>query len=388
MVNSRVKSFDHRGFRRSDWGPVLGRGFWPYLTLAMLLLSGFSTLAQPPNALQSGVPPQGLASAAGAAETAGGQAPDPQTAGSISGMVVDRSGAVIVGARVRLSRENQTLEAVSDSDGRFAFTDVAPGLFHLTTSSEGFATQSYSGTLQSGENCVVAPIALEVAAASTEVQVAMSRTEVAEAEIKDEEKQRILGFVPNFYVTYDPAAVPLRPKQKFELAWKSSIDPVSFGLTAAIAGVEQATGAFSGYGQGAQGYAKRFGAGYADLVIGTFIGGAALPSLFKQDPRYFYKGTGSKRSRVFYAIAMSVVCKGDNGHWQANYSGILGGLAAGGISNLYYPETDRNGVAFTFENALIGIGTSAAANILQEFVIRKLTPHAPSYTPPANPNGR
>jgi hypothetical protein len=84
---------------------------------------------------------------------------------------------------------------------------------------------------------------------------------------------------------------------------------------------------------------------------------------------------------------MSVVCKGDNGHWQANYSAIMGGLAAGGLSNLYYPDTDRNGVGFAFENALIGIGTTAAANLLQEFVIKKLTPHAPSYNP-ANPNGR
>ena len=61
---------------------------------------------------------------------------------------------------------------------------------------------------------------------------------------------------------------------------------------------------------------------YADLVSGTFIGGAILPSLFKQDPRYFYKGTGSRKSRFFYAIANSVICKGDNGRWQPNYSNI------------------------------------------------------------------
>ena len=375
----------------------MGRGFWPHLTLGILLLCDFSALAQASRAQASGAQPspalngsaeqRGLADATGAPEAAREQAPDPQMPGTISGMVVDRTGAIVVGARVRLTRENQSIEAVSDGDGRFSFANIAPGPFQLTTSSEGFATNRYSGTLQSGQSCVVAPIALVVAAASTEVQVALSPTEVAEAEIKDQEKQRILGFVPNFYVTYDPAAVPLRPKQKFELAWKATIDPVNFGLNGAVAGIEQATDAFSGYGQGAQGYAKRYGAGYADLVTSTFIGGAVLPSLFKQDPRYFYKGTGTKKSRVLYAIAMSVVCKGDNGHWQANYSAILGGLAAGGLSNLYYPETDRNGAGFTFENALIGIGTTAAANLLQEFVIRKLTPHAPSYTP-VNPNGR
>jgi hypothetical protein len=100
----------------------------------------------------------------------------------------------------------------------------------------------------------------------------------------------------------------------------------------------------------------------------------------KQDPRYFYKGTGTKRSRLMYAIANSVICKGDNGRWEANYSSILGSLAAGGISNLYYPEADR-GAGLTFENTLIGIGTTAAANILQEFVIKKLTPNLPSHDP-------
>jgi hypothetical protein len=87
------------------------------------------------------------------------------------------------------------------------------------------------------------------------------------------------------------------------------------------------------------------------------------------------------RSRVYYAIANAVICKGDNGHWQANYSSIIGNLAAGGISNLYYPASDRHDAGLTFENALIGIGSNAAANILQEFVIRRLTPHAPTYAP-------
>jgi hypothetical protein len=194
-----------------------------------------------------------------------------------------------------------------------------------------------------------------------------------------------MGVVPNFYVTYNHAAVPLRPKQKFELAWKEIIDPLSFGVTAAVAGIEQGTNAFGGYGQGAQGYGKRYGAAYADFVASTFIGSAILPSLLKQDPRYFYKGTGSKRSRFAYAIANAVICKGDNGHWQANYSGILGSLAAGGISNLYYPATDRD-ARVTFENTLVAIAGSAANNLLQEFVIRKLTRNPPNYTPaPAKP---
>ena len=286
---------------------------------------------------------------------------------------------------MKLSREDQSpdQEVLSGNDGQFSFANVAPGPFQLTIMLEGFATQTSSGILRSGESYSVPQIAMALATAVTEVRVVPSRIEVAEDQIKAQEKQRVLGVVPNFYVSYDHNAVALTSKQKFELAWKTTVDPVSFGLTGAIAGIQQAQNDFSGYGQGAQGYGKRFGASYADFVVSTYIGGAMLPSLLKQDPRYFYKGSGSKRSRILYAIANSVICKGDDGHWQANYSSMLGSLAAGGISNLYYPA-DSRGAELTFENTLIGIGESAAVNVLQEFVIRKLTRNVPNPEP-ANP---
>ncbi len=303
--------------------------------------------------------------------------------GSISGTVVDQSGAVVTGARVKLTREDQSLnqEVVSGTDGQFSFPNIAPGPFQLIVTAEGFATQIFSGILGSGDNYIVPQTALVIAGDSAEVRVELSQTEVAEEEIKVEEKQRVLRVIPNFYVSYIPNAVPLTSKQKFKLAWKTTVDPFTFVLSGIIAGVEQAQNDFSGYGQGAQGYAKRYGAAYADGVTGTFIGSAILPSLLKQDPRYFYKGTGSKRSRILYAIANAVICKGDNGHWQANYSSILGGLAAGGISNLYYPAQNRNGAELTFETALIGTGASAAANLFQEFIVRKFTPKVPNNGP-------
>jgi hypothetical protein len=185
--------------------------------------------------------------------------------------------------------------------------------------------------------------------------------------------------IPNFYVTYVPDAPPLTTRQKYGLAWKSSIDPITWLATGVFAGAEQADNTYSGYGQGAQGYAKRFGASYANSFINTMLGGAVLPQVFKQDPRYFYKGTGTIRSRALYALANAVVCKGDNGRWQANYSGILGSLAAGGISNLYYPASSRNGATLTFEGTGYGIAGSAVQNLFQEFVVRKLTPKIPHY---------
>jgi hypothetical protein len=299
--------------------------------------------------------------------------------GTISGTLVDQSGAVVAGAHVKLTADNQSVtpEAISGTDGQFAFANVPPGPFHLTITAQGFAPLTSSGILQPGENYIVLHTALSVATALTDVEVGLSRVEVAQEQIQVEEKQRVLGVFPNFYVTYDRHAVPLSSKQKFELAWKNVVDPVTFLLVGGIAGVEQANNTFSGYGQGAQGYGKRFGAVYADTVSGTFIGSAILPSLLKQDPRYFYKGTGSTSSRTLYALANAVICKGDNGHWQANYSVILGSLASGGISNIYYPAKDRNGAGLTFANAAIGIGGSAIANVLQEFVVRKFTPKLP-----------
>ena len=338
-----------------------------------------------PAAAQSQQPPIVPEAKSGLPEAQGTGA-EQRLSGSISGTIVDPTRAPVAGARIRLSRKDQSpdQEVLSDDDGQFSFANVAPGPFQLTITSAGFAVQASAAILRPGESYAVPQIAMALATAVTEVHVVPTRTEVAEDQIKAQEKQRVLGVVPNFYVSYDHHALPLTSKQKFELAWKTTVDPVSFAVTGVIAGIQQAQNDFSGYGQGAQGYGKRYAASYADFVAGTYIGGAILPSLLKQDPRYFYKGSGSKRSRVLYAIANSVICKGDNGHWQANYSSILGSLAAGGTSNLYYPAENRDGAELTFENALIGIGESAAVNLLQEFVIRKLTRNVPNPGP-ANP---
>ena len=293
---------------------------------------------------------------------------------SISGTVVDQSGALVAGARVKVTGDQSlNQEVLSGPDGQFSFSNMAPGTFRLTITAPGFATQTVSGILRSGEDDELPQIVLVVATNLTEVRVGVPQTEVAQEQIKIEEKQRVLGAIPNFYVSYIPNAAPLNAKQKFELAWKTVLDPVTFLVVGGLSGVQQAQDHFVGYGQGAQGYAKRFGANYADAVSSTFVGGAILATLLRQDPRYFYKGTGSVGSRFLYAVANSVICKGDNRRWQPNYSNMLGNLASGGISNLYYPAQDRNGAELTFENAAIGIGSGSITNLLQEFLLRKLT---------------
>jgi len=322
----------------------------------------------------------------GSAQQDSPQARQPATANlaSLHGVVVAPDGAVYQGVQIALTGPNPPVSAQSDSNGRYLFENLAPGPYQLSFSGPGFATQVVPIQLHPGESLELPPVTLlfSTAIASVTVEASQSQFEIAQYQLHQEEQQRIFGAIPNFYVVYDAHPAPLTPKQKFHLAWRSSIDPFTFLANGVFAGIEQAANTYPGYGQGAQGYAKRYGAGYADGFTDTMIGSAILPSLLKQDPRYYWKGTGTTRSRILYALANSVVCKGDNGRWQFNYSGILGGAAAGGISNLYYPAADRNGIRLTVENTALGIAGSAVQNLFQEFLVRKLTPKANKPNPP------
>ncbi|HEX8817102.1 MAG TPA: carboxypeptidase-like regulatory domain-containing protein [Terriglobales bacterium] len=322
-------------------------------------------------------PGQAPTAAALQTDATGADNQPPALPGSISGRVIDQDGALVAGAQVKLTgSDSYKQEMLSNADGQFLFSNVAAGNFQLEIAAPGFATQTIPVTLHPAERDELPATMLAVATNVTEVKVGVPQEEVAQEQIEIQEKQRVLGAIPNFYVSYVPDAAPLNAKQKFELAWKTVVDPVTFLVVGGLAGVQQAQNHFIGYGQGAEGYAKRFGANYADTVTGTFIGGAIFATLLKQDPRYFYKGTGSVGSRFLYAVANSVICKGDNRRWQPNYSNVLGNLASGAISNAYYPSQDRNGAELTFENAAVGIAAGSLSNVLQEFLLRKLTPNA------------
>jgi hypothetical protein len=169
--------------------------------------------------------------------------------------------------------------------------------------------------------------------------------------LKQQEQQRIMGVMATFNTTTNQNAPPLTPGQKFQLYFKSEIDPWPFGLAAVIAGIGQADDSFPEYGQGMQGYAKRFGAAYGDAFIGNFWGNAVLPTILHEDPRYFQMGTGSIFRRALWASTSTVWCKRDNGSWGPNYSNVIGNLIGAAISNVYYPEGDRT-VGQTFERGL------------------------------------
>jgi hypothetical protein len=294
---------------------------------------------------------------------------------AVQGTVKDGSGSAVTGAIVTLEPSQRT--AITDQAGAFGFVAVEPGNYKITIAASGFAVWTTNVAVASGDPQPLLSAVLQVAAASSSVNVTLPQHELATEQLKAEEKQRLLGVLPDFFVSYAQDAAPLTAAQKFQLGWRTIVDPVAFIGTGISAGIQEARNNYPEFGQGAEGYAKRYGAQYANRVSSTIIGHVVMQSIFRQDPRYFYKGTGSIRSRALYAIGTAFVRKGgDNGHWQFDYSDVLGGIASHEISTLYYPSTSRP-VRRLADDVLLGFAGRAESNLLHEFVLRRLTTHVP-----------
>jgi len=310
----------------------------------------------------------------------GVQPPEIAATATVSGVVADTDGAAVPNAQVSLqnTESNGTRAASSDGHGVFSFSSVPQGRYVVTVHASGFSPWKIKDVLvvEEGQDVVMPEIQLGVEAISTTVN-AITMEDLAEQQITTEEHQRILGVLPNFFVSYVPNAAPLTRKQKFKLAVVVSRDPVTFFTTGVTAGIEQWQGDFAGYGQEFSGYAKRYAATYGDRLSSTFLGAALLPSLLHQDPRYFYRGHGHIVTRALYAISTVAVCKGDNGKWQPNYSNVLGNLGAAGISTLYYPSSDQHSIQVTVTNTLLGVAEGAFGTLFQEFLLRHVTKGVP-----------
>jgi hypothetical protein len=306
-------------------------------------------------------------------------APTPQPAGII-GTVTDFQGGVIPGAAVVLDgpapADHATVAA--DGNGFFTFRNLRPAVpYRITISADGFANwTSGPTTLRPGQQLDLAGIKLTLAVVQTTV-TAVSDEQIATQEVKVAEQQRVLGVFPNFYVVYKANPVPLTTKLKYKLAFHTSVDYVNFAAAAVLAGINQA-GDTPDYQQGLKGYGQRFGAAYTDGFTDIMIGGAVLPSLLHQDPRYYYQGTGTTRSRILHAVSSPFICHGDNGRLQFNISSIGGDLASASLSNLYYPASNR-GPGLVFEGTLITTGGRIANALAQEFLFRKFTPSAKKH---------
>lgn len=303
-----------------------------------------------------------------------------QNAGTITGTVLDTNGDVLQGAQVSIAvPSGPTIRSVqSGADGQFALPGLSPGMYTLTVTAPGMRNfKSSEIALRAGEFHIVPPITLRVSGGTTHVTVtAKDKQQLAEQQVQIAVHQRIGGVLPNFYSSYDWNAPPMEAKQKFELSFRSIIDPVGFFTIAGLAGAEQYENVFPEYGSGIEGYGKRYGAALANHVSGTLLGKAVYPSIFHQDPRYFYKGKGGILSRTLYAIAATVVARGDNGRWQPNYSQLLGNFSGAALSNLYYPAANR-GASLVLVNGLEDTGADAVSNIFREFVLKRITSHVP-----------
>jgi hypothetical protein len=294
--------------------------------------------------------------------------------GRILGTVVDTSNDPIPGATVVLQGPaGDRLTVVTRDDGAFVF-DQAPAeiAYQITVTAEGFAEWSSSVTVEPGQDKTLPEVKLRILAVQRAVTVSYSSKDVAAQQLKAEEQPSVVRFIPNTYVTYEPHPEPLTTGMKFHLAYKSLTNPVFFARTAAWAGVQQAADTPDQWQQGAKGYGKRVGAGFADATTEGLIGNAILPSLLHQDPRYYYQGSGTKKSRALHAILAAFICKGDNGKTQPNYSTWGGSLISSSISLSYYPSSDRN-AQHVFKNFGIGMGLHVAGGLAQEFILDKFT---------------
>jgi hypothetical protein len=170
------------------------------------------------------------------------------------------------------------------------------------------------------------------------------QNEKAKKKAKNGSSNHRTFFLMPDYLTVENGsqAPPLTPAQKFKLMAQGTFDPFQFPYYGFLAGIGQATNSESGYGQGAGGYGKRYAAIFGDTTIKNFLVVAALPSLFRQDPRYYRKGKGGFASRTLYALNRVFVTRSDSGRQQFNAPEIFGSVIAASISTYsYHPDADR-----------------------------------------------
>ena len=308
---------------------------------------------------------------------------------SLSGTVLDGSGAAVAGVAVSLT-DNEGSElrsSTTGTDGSFTIAGLPSGSYRITVTASGFRqSTSDEFTLVADETYQLPTMVLSIAAASTEIVVRPADVIAAE-QIKAAEKQRVFGVVRDFYTSYIWDAAPLNTKQKFSLAAHDTFDPIVFAGVSLTAGVEQAKNTFPGYGQAGTGYAKRWGARFVDGRSSDILSRAVFPSLFHQDPRYFYQGSGSNWSRIGHAVSYAFIARSDNGRAMPNYSYFLGNLCSSALANLYYPASSR-GANLVFTNFAVGLAGRVGQNLVREFLFKRLTKHVPGNGKPPNDEQR
>jgi hypothetical protein len=303
-----------------------------------------------------------------------------QHAVAVEGTVVDPIGAAVAGAPVTLTTVDgsEVQAAATDADGEFTFGDVPPGAYLVHVELAGFMPFVTSPFRIATDAQPVRLPRIELTIKGFFTSVVVRTTEaVAEDQIKAQEQQRLAGIVPNFYVSYVPDAAPLTARQKLRLAAHQTFDWTSFVDASVAAAIDQSTNAHTGFGGGASGYGKRWAANFADNRTGDLLSHYVFAALFRQDPRYFYQGTGTIPSRLAHALSSVFVARSDRGTSMPNYAQIFGNIGAAALSNVYYPHSER-GASLMVSNLAISLASRAAKAVTQEFLGKRLTTHVPA----------
>jgi hypothetical protein len=320
--------------------------------------------------------PTSAAGTQGSADLAALPAAPGARAATVSGTVLDTNDNVVPGAKISVETVagGDRHQFVANDNAAFSVDSLQPGTAYVfTVSADGFLDwTSAPVTLQPGQFLYLRDVRLKVKADATSITVYASRDQIATEQVKLEEQQRVLGFVPNYYVNYEGAdAAPMPSRMKFQLAMRTATDPVTIAGVVLLAGMYQA-GDTPNYREGAAGYGERVGAIGAEGFANIMIGGAILPSVLHQDPRYFYQGTGSTKSRMLHALTAPLIAHGDNGHAQINVSSMGGDLATGALMNALYPASNR-GAGLVFTSFGLATGERAINGVLQEFLLPRFT---------------
>jgi hypothetical protein len=308
-----------------------------------------------------------------------------QATGSIQGKVTDSSNTPIFGAVVAVQgADGKPRTTVSDIQGGFNISSLPLGNYSVKVSASGMSdwtAPNVPASLTPESKPVLA--VLQVAPEVMTVTVGLPPDEVAAEQLHQELKQRALGIIPNYYVTYENHPAPLSPQQKLHLGLATLLDPVTIGVVGATAGIQQAMNSYHQFGQGANGFGKRFGADYGTALNHMVITSVLADSVMHQDPRYFYSGQGTKARRAWYAIESAFRTKGDNGKWQPPYADLIGTTAAAEISNIYYPGS-RTQYTLLGRSLMFHFAGLVAVNLAEELFLKKATSNTPEVQSAAN----
>jgi hypothetical protein len=303
-----------------------------------------------------------------------------QDSGSIQGTVTDSSGAPIYGAVFAVEgADGKRSMTITDGEGAFKISSLVPGNYSVRISAAGLSdwtSPEVPASAAPDANPLMA--VLQVATEVTSITVGLSTEEAASEQLNRELKQRVLGVIPNYYVSYESNPAPLSPKQKLHLGLRTLVDPTTFAAVGITAGIQQEMNSYHQYGQGSEGYAKRFGAAYGTAASNILITSVLAESAFHQDPRYFYSGQGTRGQRAWYAVRSAFRSKGDNGKWQPPYAGVIGAIAAAEVSQTFYPGS-RTQYTLLGRSLMFHFAGLVGLNLAEELLLKGVTHKAPQF---------